>query len=129
MRYLILAVAFFVPAVVASSQGPAHARPGCTPGYGVVERPIEIEVGSWNLSFMLLAVGCEERLRVVWPVDSKTIARELSSEFQNEHPVQTLLHIRDRSLELRKRICGKLNSILGERAVYDVFIYDAKAAE
>jgi hypothetical protein len=40
-----------------------------------------------------------------------------------------LILIRDRSPELRERLVERLNDLFEKSVVYDVFLFDAKAAE
>jgi hypothetical protein len=76
-----------------------------------------------------LAIGCREKLQGVWPPSIDVLKREFLPELQEPHPVQTLMLIRDRSPELRERLVERLNAVFEQRIVYDVFLFDAKAAE
>lgn len=101
----------------------------CTPAYFEFKGPIVVSVGASELSFRLLAIGCHENLEGVWPPSKVALEREFLPELQEPHPVQILLMIRDRSPELRERLVERLNNVLKEPVVYDVFLFDAKAAE
>jgi hypothetical protein len=105
------------------------AREVCTPTYAVFNEEVDISVGSWNVSFHLLAVGCKESLLQRWPPKQEELLRELALELQSPHPVQILGLIRDHSPELRRRLVKKINKVLGTPVVKDVFLFDAKASE
>jgi hypothetical protein len=101
----------------------------CRPTYMVLERPVEINVGASELRFSLLAVGCEKELAPAWPPELEKLQREFAAELSEPHPVQTLLLIRERAPDLRRRLTRRLNSVLGMPVAYDVFLYDARASE
>ena len=101
----------------------------CTPTYFELQEPLSFPVGASELSFRLLVIGCHENLVDVWPPSKQDLERELLSALQEPHPVQILILIRDRSPELRERLVERLNDLFEKSVVYDVFLFDAKAAE
>lgn len=111
-----------------------HSKPpvpagGCTPGYVLLDDPVRLTIGSSELTFSILAVGCEESLSKAWPLDVKELEKKLSIELREPHPVQTLLLIHDRSLDLRRRVTRRVNEVLGKSVVEDVFLFEAKVLE
>lgn len=107
----------------------ADIRSDCTPAYAVFDRPLKIVIGSWELSFRLLAVGCKEKLHEIWPPNRELLEQEIATELKGTHPVRILFMIDERSPDLRKRIARRVNKITTTPVVEDVFLYDAKAAE
>lgn len=101
----------------------------CKPAYAVLEEQVKLQVGASELSFSLLVVGCEEALAAAWPPRIADLQKELAIELAEPHPVQVLFLIRERSPELRRRLTGRVNRVLGKSVVYDVFLFHAKAAE
>ena len=101
----------------------------CVPAYAVLDDALDIPVGTWELRFRLLVVGCDQGLRENWPPKLDQLKRELAIELQEPHPVQTLLLIRERSPQLRQRLVKRINKLLASHVVEDVFLFDAKAAE
>jgi len=106
----------------------ATADKSCTPSYREMDDVIRIHVGNFELSFRLLAIGCDEDLEVAWPPKRDLLERELALELQDTHPIQTALTIRDRP-DLRKRLASRINSVIDTPAVTDVFPFEVKVAE
>jgi hypothetical protein len=116
-----------------STQGIAGPKPNhrgaCQPAYMVLEEPVKVQVGGSELSFKLLAVGCEDALTTTWPPKREELEQELAKELREPHPVQILFLIRDRSPDLRRQVTRSLNKVLGKEIVRDVFLYSPRVAE
>jgi hypothetical protein len=95
----------------------------------VLEEPVKVQVGGSELSFKLLAVGCEDALTTTWPPKREELEQELAKELREPHPVQILFLIRDRSPDLRRQVTRSLNKVLGKEIVRDVFLYSPRVAE
>jgi len=127
-RYFLIAAAIGFAWVGSASARP-DSRASCRPTYVVLAEPVKIRTGASELSFNLLAVGCEELLARAWPPKIQDLEREFTLELKEPHPVQILFLIRERSPDLRQRLTRRLNHVLGKPVVSDVFLYGAKAAE
>jgi len=102
----------------------------CTPSYRESDGLVKVPIDAFSeLSFRILAIGCNEDFERAWPPEKGLVEKEFSLELQEPHPVQIALMIRDRSPELRARLAKRLNNVLKEPVVYDVFLFDATAAE
>lgn len=102
----------------------------CTPSFRETDGLVKVPIDTFSeLSFRMLVIGCEEDLNRVWPIDKGLVEKQFSLELQEPHPVQTALMISKRSPELRARLTRRLNEVLKESVIYDVFLWDATAAE
>lgn len=122
---LAVALVFFFQAGEASDLAPVH----CRPALATLDDPVKLDLGASELSFRLVAVGCDNDLKAAWPPDMAGLEKGLEVDLQEPHPVQILLMIRDRSPELRQRLTHRLNAVLKRPVISDVFLYDAKVAE
>lgn len=102
----------------------------CTPSFFELDRRVSISADYSELSFRMLAIGCKEGLGKQWPPSHDAIEQALRPELLEPHPVQILLMIRDRDVDLRARLVARLNErVFGGPSAYDVFLFDAEAAE
>jgi len=129
MRVLLPAVVLGGAVLLAATSKTPEPGDTCTPAYFEFKETVVVSVGASELSFRLLAIGCHEKLKSVWPPPKEALEREFLPELREPHPVQILMMIRDRSPELRKRLTERLNDVFKQRVVYDVFLFDAKAVE
>lgn len=115
--------------VASSSVGCLSKREECTPTYGTIDPPLTLNIGALELSFSIVAVGCQERLDPVWPPPRKELESALVTELRDRHPVEIIFQINDDSTEIRRRVTAVLNNVLGGSVVNDVFLFKARAAE
>lgn len=101
----------------------------CVPTYAELEHPVEVEVGNWEISTKIVAIGCRENLSSSWPPDRRQLEMALRTEWSEPHPVQILQLISERSPEIRKRVSAIINKVIGKKVVNDVLFFDARAAE
>jgi hypothetical protein len=129
MRHLLFAIVLSGAVLLGSAGKKPAPADSCTPAYFELQEPLVLSVGASELTFRLLVIGCHETLVDVWPPSKEALERGFLPELSEPHPVQILMMIRDRSPELRARLVDKLNEFFEKNVVYDVFLFDAKAAE
>ena len=128
MRSLLVSV-FAAAALIGTESAAFGEVLPCKPAFVELKEPLSISMGSWELTFNLLAIGCAEKLAPKWPPPLEKLKKQLESELREPHPVQTLFLIRDRSVDLRERVTRCLNNALGSKVVEDAFMFNAKASE
>jgi len=109
--------------------GPADkstSTKSCTPSYRDVENEIRVRFGDFELSFRVLAIGCNEELEKTWPLEHNLVEREFRLGLQNDFPIQATATIRNQSPRLRERLTKRINRLIGLPAVTDVYFYDVK---
>jgi hypothetical protein len=129
ISYALLALLWLCPGVESATGASVLSDSACLPGYRYLVEPVQLELSSWDLSFRVVAVGCEAILQQRWPPSQSALKRALELKLYDIHAVQVLVWIKELSPQLRTRIVGAMNEALGMRAVSDVFIFDARGDE
>lgn len=109
--------------------GCSRGEKTCAPSFRVLDPPISIDLGDWEVSFSLVAVGCESQLASTWPPNSERLTAALVRDLQELHPVETVVLINDNSPKIRRLVTEALNQVLGGGTVSDVFLFKPRAAE
>jgi len=129
MSKVILAIFLTISSPFGELGSESSPEKTCNPSYRELEEEIKIRLGNFELSFVALAIGCNEELEKAWPPDHDLIEREFAIELRDTYPVQAAVMIRDQPPELRERLVRRLNGILKKSVVTDVYFYNIKLAE